>query len=238
MIRRSFFSKQTTRLDSDKKVAVVIPWRETESRVLGFKHIIKYYNSVLDNPTIFTTDSGSEVFNLAASRNLGMKQAFDQGFDAVVLSDADVFVCPDTLIEAINHSLEHNVISNPYNFLIELTKRGTIMFFNGDERCANQYSWRSETPTFIDGKISAFNPCAGLNIVPRSVWDVIGGFDENFVGWGYEDTAYLISYMKHFNDIYRFEEGIAFSIFHEKEWKLDSKDNENYFKEKYTKGDE
>lgn len=232
---RSFFSKQTIRLDSSKKVAVVIPWRETESRILGFNNIIKYYDSVLDSPTIFTTDSKSEIFNLAASRNLGMKQAFDQGFEAVVLSDADIFVSADVLIESINHSLEHGVIVNPYNLLIELTKTGTEMFFNKEKKCLLNYSWKTDTPKFVDGNISSLVPCAGINIVPKSVWDIIGGFDENFVGWGYEDMAYLTSYIKHFNNIYRFEEGIAISLFHEKEWKMNSKDNENYFKEKYAK---
>src|SRR5690606_11084975 len=29
--------------------------------------------------------------------------------------------------------------------------------------------------------------------VRRDVWDAVGGFDEQFVGWGFEDTAFRIA---------------------------------------------
>jgi hypothetical protein len=30
-------------------------------------------------------------------------------------------------------------------------------------------------------------------VVPRKVWDMVGGFDERFVGWGFEDLAFAYS---------------------------------------------
>ncbi len=32
---------------------------------------------------------------------------------------------------------------------------------------------------------------SSILIVPRSVWDTVNGFDERFVGWGWEDTAFM-----------------------------------------------
>lgn len=235
MDKRSFFSNPSLFLNADYKISVVIPWRETESRLPAFNLICDVYSSALNNPEIITSDSGSSLFNLSASRNVGLKKAFDDGADVVVLSDADVFVSSDALIESIYNSLNNNVITNPYDLFLELTKDSTEMFFNNDASCMSNYSWIGEAPVLIDGKPSSLIPCSGINIIPRSVWENIGGFDENFVGWGYEDNAYLLSYLKHYNDLYKFTNGVALSVFHEKEWQSDSLDNGKYFKENYIK---
>lgn len=34
-------------------------------------------------------------------------------------------------------------------------------------------------------------PCPGVLAVRRSAWDLAGGLDERYEGWGYEDTAFL-----------------------------------------------
>jgi predicted glycosyltransferase involved in capsule biosynthesis len=230
---RSYFSKNTLTLSTEKKVYFVIPWRETPSRKKAFDLIINRYKSIVENANIITADSGSKIFNLSASRNLGLKQAFEAGADVVVLSDADVFVSTDALIESINHSLDSGVITNPYTVFAELTKESTEMFFNNDMSCMNSASWIGHVPTVANGKISNLYPVSGINVIPKTVWDTVGGFDENFVGWGPEDQAYLISYIKHYNDIYHFKSGIALSICHEKEWKDESVDNKKYFEEKY-----
>jgi predicted glycosyltransferase involved in capsule biosynthesis len=230
---RSYFSKSTLSLNTKKKVYIVVPWRETQSRIKAFDLIMNRYKSIVEESNIITADCGSKIFNLSASRNLGLKKAFEAGADVVVLSDADVFVSTDALIESINHSLENSVITNPYTFFSELTKESTDMFFSNEISCINDKNWIKPTPTITNGVVSKLNPVSGINVIPRTVWDQIGGFDENFVGWGYEDIAYLVSYIKHYGDIYHFKSGIALSIFHEKEWKSESIDNKKYFEEKY-----
>jgi predicted glycosyltransferase involved in capsule biosynthesis len=225
---RSFFSEQTSPFICDKKISIVIPWRETESRIQGFKLLVENYKKVLEGVEIITCDSGSEVFNLSASRNVGLLQAFTSGSEAVVLSDADVFVSADALIESIHNSLNKGVITNPYTVYCELTERSTEMLFNRDEDCINHYLWKREVQKLVLGKIAAPCPCSGINIIPKSVWDKIGGFDENFVGWGFEDIAYLYTYANEYKDTYNFTEGLALSIYHKKEWK-DNINNGSYF---------
>jgi hypothetical protein len=34
------------------------------------------------------------------------------------------------------------------------------------------------------------NAVSGVIVVPRRVWDAVDGFDEGFVGWGWEDIAF------------------------------------------------
>lgn len=230
---RSYFSKNTLTLNTKKKVYIVIPWRETESRKKAFDMILNTYKTIVEDANIITADSGSELFNLSASRNLGLKKAFEAGADVVVLSDADVFVSTDALIESIYNSLDYGVITNPYTLYTELTEEATEMFFNNDMSFVNTKSWISPVPTVTNGKLSRLYPVSGINVIPKKVWDAIGGFDENFIGWGPEDQAYFISYIKHYNDIYHFKPGLGISIFHKKEWKESSSDNNKYFEEKY-----
>ncbi len=35
------------------------------------------------------------------------------------------------------------------------------------------------------------NAGCSMAAIPRSLWDEVGGYDERFVGWGYEDVALL-----------------------------------------------
>lgn len=233
MNNRSFFSEKNGEINSDIKVSIVIPWRPTDSRMKAFNLINDWYRRNFPEYNIILSDCGSDKFNLSKSRNLGMKKAFDEGSDVVVLSDADVFVSVDSLIESINNSNINKCITNPYTIYIELNSNSTDMFFNQDRMCMGLYSWISEVPKLINGKPSSLVPCSGINVIPRSVWNDIDGFDENFVGWGYEDNAYFLKYYNQYGKIYDFINGLAISVYHEKEWALEGNGNEKYFNEKY-----
>jgi hypothetical protein len=32
---------------------------------------------------------------------------------------------------------------------------------------------------------------SGVQAIPRALWDAVAGFDERFIGWGYEDLAFM-----------------------------------------------
>ena len=36
----------------------------------------------------------------------------------------------------------------------------------------------------------SFDACSSAVVVTRKTWDAVGGFDERFVGWGWEDVAF------------------------------------------------
>ena len=36
----------------------------------------------------------------------------------------------------------------------------------------------------------------GLLVITHEAWDTVGGFDESFIGWGYEDSAMTMSLMR------------------------------------------
>ena len=212
--------------------AIVIPWRPTSSRMKAFNELTGFYQSCFPNLEIIKSDSNSENFNLSASRNLGINQAFESGCKFVVVSDADVFTSHSAISESISNSLLNNTISNPYTVYFELNDLGTNRFFNKENDYLDHSSWVGDAPSIKNGSPSSLIPCSGVNVIPASVWYDIGGFDENFIGWGYEDNAYLIKYFRKYNRLYDFIDGVAVSVYHEKEW-ADGSDNKEYFNRIY-----
>ena len=47
------------------------------------------------------------------------------------------------------------------------------------------------TGSWWDGvEFTLANTCSTMVVVPRKLWNAVGGFDEGFVGWGWEDCAF------------------------------------------------
>lgn len=233
MTKRSFFSQPKLILNPNYTGSIVIPWRETPSRVQAFKKLTEWYNKNFPSLNIILCDSGSETFNLSASRNVGIKKAFSLDNEFVIVSDADVFSSSDSIIESIESCLKNNSIANPYDHVVNLSYEGTALFFNNNINCISYNLYQASSPTIINGVLSNINPCSGVNVISRAAWELVGEFDENFLGWGFEDNAYHINYIEKYGKPYDFIPGLALFVEHDREWKNNTAGNKEYFKEKY-----
>lgn len=127
---------------------------------------------------IFEGHHDEGLFNRSAACNRAAAAAGD--WDVAVLIDADVVCDPDKVREAItiaHRDLDHLVL--PFTRRHNLTRQGSERIMAGETG-----SWRS----FIG--ITYAQQCSAVVVIPRKVWDTIGGFDERFVGWGFEDNAF------------------------------------------------
>lgn len=232
---RSFFTDKNNEIYEASEGYIVIPWRPTDSRIPAFIKLINWYQTKFPKLEIILSDSGSDVFNLSGSRNIGIEKAFSKGAKYVVVSDADVFMSSAAMMDSINNTILNKTISNPYTTYINLSDQATLDFFNNDQNSIKKYSWIGVAPTVKNNKISDFNPCSGVNIIPKEVWEKIGGFDESFVGWGYEDNAYLLKYYNEYGRLYDFIDGLGISVSHKKEWKDldDGRTNKRHFEKTY-----
>lgn len=162
------------------RIAVVIPWRATESRIPLKNYVDNWYSKNLPEAKILYTDSGHQKFNISASRNIGAKKTMD--YDIVIHNDADTIPNIDSLRIGIKKTYETGYFCNPYD----------------------QYHmiYLSETKPVIDGSIDIENAqhdfvkgsCSGVIITTPATWEKIYGFDENFIGWGYEDLAIRVAH--------------------------------------------
>lgn len=234
---KSYFSKSF--LDNiivNKKIAVVIPWRRTESRAEIFTYLTKWYCKEFPTFSIILSDSNHQIFNLSSSRNKGIIEAFEGGADIVLSSDADFFPSKDSLIKAILNSIKTEHISLPYNDYVELSYEGTKKFLEERPESINLHNRRNTNPKLKDGKTDRLWVCSGLLVITKKTFNELGGFDENYVGWGQEDIDYHKRYLDKYGRLFDYIDGIGVSLEHSREeWKTSSNDNVRYFTSKYGK---
>lgn len=162
-------------------VAVVIPWRPgTAERNAHHEHVRAHLAALLPDAIHLDVDSGHTPFSRAGSRNEGVRLAQIAGADVVVLCDADTLPEPEPLHAAITAATD-GVLHLPYTWYRGLSQRGTLDYLAGTPAVDCAVDLEHEWAT---GGVLALTPEA---------WNVAGGMDERFQGYGFEDAAFRIA---------------------------------------------
>jgi hypothetical protein len=162
------------------KIGVVIPWRETQSRLPLKNYVDSWYRKNLPDAIIVYSDSGHSPFNLSASRNKGAKQLLD--YDIIIHNDADTIPEIGPLLDGINKTFKTGLFCNPYESYRSINAINTKKILKGIK------SYEDLDYFHVDGA------CSGVIITTPKTWNSIGKFDENFLGWGYEDVAVALAH--------------------------------------------
>jgi hypothetical protein len=119
-------------------------------------------------------------FNAAAARNAAAAQSNE--WDVAVFVDADtVVIDPKPVQRAVEMAAQTGQMVRPYTRYWMLNEDETDVFLaNGSKR--------PHTKWLRSGMAHG-----GVNVVPRVLWDKVGGYDERFRGWGSEDTAFYLA---------------------------------------------
>jgi glycosyltransferase involved in cell wall biosynthesis len=185
------------------KIGIVIPWREQPSRIPPFKALVKWYEENLPEAKIYYPDRQSPVWLMSATRNDGVRMAEADGCDVIVMNDADTIPQIGPLMDAINAAYLDNKIHLPYTDYRMLGSNGTRQFLVNKidlERCFHR-SYR--------------DACSGTNVFTPETWWSLGGNDEKFKQWGYEDTAILYVHQVVTGSDFIRHKGVAFSLGHD-----------------------
>jgi GT2 family glycosyltransferase len=118
---------------------------------------------------------GDGPFNRSAAIN----RAAEGEWDFAVILDADVIVDAEQVISALELSEETGCLVLPYTKRNMLSEAGTQEILGGF-----QGNWDRWVAARESERVSC---CV---VVPRALWDAVGGFDERFEGWGGEDEAF------------------------------------------------
>jgi glycosyltransferase involved in cell wall biosynthesis len=164
------------------KVGIVIPWRSQPSRIPAFEAVIAWYKENLPDAKIYYADHPGPVWLPAATRNDGVRMAEADGVDLVIMNDADTIPEINPLKEAIAAAYRDEMFHNPYTNYRMLEDRGT----------------RQHLVKKLPIEKCSFTPfdsaCYGTVVFTPSAWWKIGGMDEKFKQWGYEDTAQQVAH--------------------------------------------
>lgn len=121
-----------------------------------------------------TADEGE--FNRSAAVNRAAACA--DGADVLVVLDADTIVGGPQIASAATIARATGVVTFAFGRYAALDKAGTDKILAGFDG-----SWEEHVAYEFHNTASS---CLALR---RDLWDRLGGFDERFAGWGWEDVA-------------------------------------------------
>jgi hypothetical protein len=165
--------------------AIVVPWRSTPEREFSFELAWRYNSPAFSDFKIYFSDSVGERFNVSEARNRGCIQAIEDGYKFLIVMDADTVFERDSVIDALKVVSEEEVICYLYTKSME-PHMTTCAALDGGDIQLHEIEKQHATP-------SLEHIGSGWAMASEMFWKM-NGWDENFIGWGYEDTAFDKTY--------------------------------------------
>lgn len=159
-------------------VSCIVPFRSTDPyREELFELVMSRIMTLMPDWELVVGDCEGE-FSRSAARNAGA--SFAEG-DVLVFCDADTVWNADFLDAAVDLAKPWAL---PYSMYYNLNEKATEALLDDDSMDDLVVPSESEYDHALDYVIS------GTVVVTREAYDTVGGYDERFIGWGYEDDAF------------------------------------------------
>jgi predicted glycosyltransferase involved in capsule biosynthesis len=164
------------------KLGIVIPWRPQPTRIAAFHRTVEEISDAFPDASIYFCDTESERFNRSASRNRGCRFAIKDGCDVLLVLDADVILEKEAVENSIRVASELGIVSLP-----------SLRWSRLDEKLSTSLLNKELSVDEIR-KSGVGNPnqseVGGCWVMSSSTFLKLNGWDERFVGWGFEDDAF------------------------------------------------
>lgn len=171
--------------DMIKELSVILPYRpDTPEREEILSWLLCRYQIMLPDAEIVVADDPLRTveFNRARARNYGAGLATR---DLLYFVDADTMFFVPNLYRAVQMAVLAETYVYPYN-----------VYFNATEAYTNWILQR--TPAWIpredeiDYDHRLTESPAGNLVISRAAFETVGGWDERFECWGFEDNAFRV----------------------------------------------
>lgn len=187
-------------LPNTARITYVIGYRHSPDRLKNLKRILEWL-APFQGMEILLIEQ--DKYSKISEMNLRLKHIFiksDMPYNRswafniaakfastpiIVFGDSDLIMNPSDLISSIK-ALENYDVVNPYNSVIDLTENESNMDINSILQI-NRIG-RGDAPE----DIQKTNLCGGIVIFKKEKFFQIGGFPEDFLGWGGEDDMTTI----------------------------------------------
>lgn len=167
------------------RTVILVPYRSDggrRDRLWEFTH--SWLQQHHPDYPIYVGTSPDGPFNRSAAINDAARAA--GGWDVAVICDSDTVVPPIQFEKAICDAHETGRLASALTKVVELSRKSTDRLL-ADKETEIRTLGRVRTRRKEDLTQSS------ILAVPRTLWDAIGGFDEEFCGWGCEDNAFWIA---------------------------------------------
>jgi hypothetical protein len=148
------------------------------------------WGQILPDAQIYEGHHNEGLFNRSAAINLAAKLADKDGrWDMALVIDGDIFIRRSQARKAIETARKTGKVTWAHTRWREITEDWTKRL-TGPK---NRRQFNDEITGFdMDVLVRQTTPISWscCIAVPRAVWDQVGGFDERFIGWGFEDHAF------------------------------------------------
>lgn len=150
---------------------------------------------------VYGTDGrrDGQLWCAAAAFNDARRQAHG---DVLLIFGCDHIPPSREDLAALDAELQERPWAKVYQATRELTEQATLAVLDG-----------APVPPPQDGE-RPMDACMGILAVRADAFDRLGGYDENFQGWGYEDTALLLELKVHYPAGREDGEGHVVSLWH------------------------
>lgn len=170
----------------EPKTVILVPRRSGYAdRDALWKFCRAWWQQEFPELPIFEGHHDDGLFNRSAAVNLAARAAThaQPDWEVALIIDSDILCHPPNVRKAIALALESDVIVVPFDARHNLNQNGTKLIIGQRSRG----SWKP----YIDR--TYLKQHSSVIAVSRTLWERSGGFDEEFRGWGYEDTAFWIT---------------------------------------------
>lgn len=172
------------------RVVVLVPYREADAtRAQLWDYVQRWWaDEFPDWPVVAAPGPADGPFCRARAINLAASDADDLygRWDVAIITDADTVVPTGQVADAMAVADFTGTMTLGYDTYVSLNRRGTRRILDGARY--DEANWMRSRELVL--KASTYS---SLVAVRRDLWDVVGGFDESFEGWGWEDTSFALA---------------------------------------------
>lgn len=182
-----------------------------------FNWVKSFYENVMPEVELCIGESQSEPFNRSQAINNAANQATREVF---VIADGDVIYDPQILVQAVKLLNQHAWIV-PFGKFLDLSKSST------EELLQSSPQWPLSLEVEYEERLKNKNVklVGGIIVVTRENFNMVGGFDERFEGWGKEDVAFKEAMNTICGPYKRTHDHVAYHLWHPR---TEAQGNPNY----------
>jgi hypothetical protein len=192
----ALFKKHLKR-DEGEGVSIIIPFRKPscdDRRLENLKWLLEYWKEHLPKAEIIIgRDEKGSPFSKSVAVNDGYIQSSG---DVLVIVDADGYIDVDSVLHCVHEIRRERDLGRrlwfvPYRRFCRMTRQASDLVINSNPKHPHKFSFPLEIEHLQKGAEPNVGHWYGamIQILPREAFEIVGGWDERFRGWGGEDHA-------------------------------------------------